>query len=115
MDWGALARLQVTVPAEPAEPPMYPWWGSLVEHSDGLASDGRGQGLDVKCNTHLIPPCVGGNAGTQLEACDSPACDVLKQGHECYSPYQVPRMGRRAALGQPTAACWRERRREMFL
>ncbi len=51
------------------------------------------------------------NTGTQLEACDSLACDDLKRGLECYSPYLVPRMGRRSALGQATAACWGERRR----
>ncbi len=44
---------------------------------------------------------MGGNAGTRLEACDSPACDDMKRGLECYSPYLVPRMGRRGALGHP--------------
>ncbi len=55
----------------------------------------------MKCNTHLIPRRVGGNAGTRLEACDSPACDDIKRGLECYSPYLVPRMGRMGALGHP--------------
>ncbi len=114
MGWVVLARLQENLPAEPGEPPAYPQCGSVVEHSDpaqGLWRQGTGSG---KCNTHLIPPCVWGIAGTRLEACDSPACDDLKRGLECYSPYLVPRMGRRDALGQPTAACWRERRRVVF-
>ncbi len=58
----------------------------------------------MKCSTHLIPPHAGGNAGTHLKACDSLVCDDLKRGLECYSPYLVPLMGRRGALGQPTAA-----------
>ncbi len=33
----------------------------------------------------------------------------MKRGLKCYSPYLVPRMGRRGALGQPTAARWRKR------
>ncbi len=40
---------------------------------------GTGWGLGVKCNTHLIPPHAGGNAGTRLEACDSPASDDMKR------------------------------------
>ncbi len=96
MDWGALARLRETMPVEPTGPPTYPRWGNVVEHRDpamacdGLACEGRGRGLGVKCNTHLIPPRAGGNAGTRLEACDSPACDDMKRGLECYSPYLVP-------------------------
>ncbi len=58
----------------------------------------------MKCSTHLIPPHAGGNAGTRFKACDSLACDDLKRGLECYSPYLVPLMGRTGALGQPTAA-----------
>ncbi len=65
----------------------------------------------MKCNTHLIPRRVGGNAGTRLEACDSPACDDMKRGLECYSPYLVPRMGRMGALGHPLLPAG-ERRRE---
>ncbi len=44
-----------------------------------------------------------------LRLVDSPACDDLKRGLECYHPYLVPRMGRRGALGQPPAACERGR------
>ncbi len=53
---GALTRLQETVPVEHRDPAQGLWWPGLLQ-----------QGLGVKCNTHLIPPRVGGNAGTSLE------------------------------------------------